>query len=153
MEFIFTAEQEAQIITAIQTAESHTTGEIRLHVEPHCKDENLAEPPPEADAFERALAVFSELGMHRTKLQNGVLFYLAYTSHKFAIVADVGINSKVPTDFWEGIKEKMEVHFKKSAFVEGLSEGILAAGQQLKTYFPADDKTNSNELSDDISKA
>lgn len=152
MEFIFTLEQEAQIISAIQTAESHTTGEIRLHVEPHCKDENVA-AMPEADAFERALALFSELGMHRTKAQNGVLFYLAYASHKFAIVADTGINSKVPTDFWESIKENMEVHFKKGAFVAGLSEGILAAGQQLKTYFPADNKPNTNELSDDISKA
>ena len=152
MEFIFTPEQEAQIISAIQTAESHTTGEIRLHVEPQCKDENVA-AMPEADPFERALSLFAELGMHRTKAQNGVLFYLAYDSHKFAIVADAGINSKVPTDFWEAIKEKMEVHFKKGAFVAGLSEGILAAGQQLKTYFPTDNKPNDNELSDDISKA
>jgi uncharacterized membrane protein len=152
MEFIFTDEQEAQIISAIQTAESHTTGEIRLHVEPYCKDENVA-AMPEADPFERALNLFAELGMHRTKAQNGVLFYLAYASHKFAIVADAGINNKVPTDFWEAIKENMEVQFKKGAFVAGLREGILAAGQQLKTYFPAGAKANPNELSDDISKA
>ena len=33
----FTKEEEAAIVAAIQQAESHTSGEIRVHVEKTCK--------------------------------------------------------------------------------------------------------------------
>jgi uncharacterized membrane protein len=33
--------------------------------------------------------------MHKTKLRNGVLFYLAIEDHKLAVLGDAGINSKV----------------------------------------------------------
>jgi uncharacterized membrane protein len=151
MAFIFSENEEVAIIAAIQAAELKTTGEIRLHVEPHCKDEAENEQP-DGDAFERALNLFAQLGMHRTKAQNGVLFYLAYESRKFAIIADVGINTKVPEDFWEGIKDKMEAHFKQKRFLQGIEEGITAAGEQLGKYFPAEGEENTNELTDEISK-
>ena len=48
------------------------------------------------------------------------------------------------------IKKEMELKFKQGAFCEGLCQGIIAAGKQLKQHFPyhANDK---NELSDEIS--
>lgn len=136
----FTKKQEEEIINAIKTAETNTSGEIKVHVESKC----------EGDAFGRGLQVFGELEMHKTEARNGVLFYLATKDHKFAIVADEGINAVVSDNFWDNIKDDMQVHFKAKAFTEGLSEGILAAGEELKTHFPyqSDDK---NELSDDIS--
>jgi uncharacterized membrane protein len=152
MAFIFSENEEVAIIAAIQAAEARTSGEIRLHVEPHCKDE-AETAQPDGDAFERALKLFVQLQMHRTKAQNGVLFYLAYESHKFAIVADVGINAKVPEDFWEHIKDNMQAHFKEKRFLEGIKEGIAAAGEALSQYFPADDKDSANELTDEISKS
>jgi uncharacterized membrane protein len=36
--------------------------------------------------------------------------------------------------------------------LEGIKEGIAAAGEALSQYFPADDKDNTNELTDEISK-
>jgi uncharacterized membrane protein len=44
----------------------------------------------------------------------------------------------------------MQAHFKEGRFAQGLSEGILQAGQQLKTYFPYQ-KEDANELDDNIS--
>lgn len=149
--FIFDEAQERQIIEAIRAAEQRTSGEIRLHVEPHCHDEKQADAA-DKDPFERALEVFAELGMHQTKLQNGVLFYLAYESHKFAIVADAGINARVEEGFWEDIKEKMIPYFKNSNFVEGLALGIRAAGERLREFFPETAGGSGNELSDDISR-
>lgn len=137
----FKAEEEQQIIAAIREAELNTSGEIRVHVESRCK----------GNAFERGLAVFAELEMHKTQLQNGVLFYFATKDHKFAIVADEGINNVVAEDFWENIKQDLQEKFQAKAFAEGLCEAIEAAGKQLKQHFPyqSDDK---NELPDDISK-
>ncbi len=125
---------------AIKSAEMQTSGEIRIHLERKCKGEVL----------DRASKVFSDLSMQKTKDRNGVLFYLAYESHKFAILGDQGINAKVAFNFWDKIKEQMQSHFKKGDFFEGLSEGVLAAGKALQEHFPYQ-RDDVNELSDDIS--
>lgn len=136
----FTSEQKKRILQEIREAELDSSGEIRVHIENHCKTE----------AFARGVELFHKLGMHKTGERNGVLFYLAMKDHKFAIVADEGINKKVPHDFWDLIKTDMAQQFKAGNFVEGLCIAIDLAGKQLKSHFPYkhDDK---NELSDEIS--
>lgn len=136
----FTDTEQQQIVEAIKQAELNTSGEIRVHIEPTC----------EGDAYERAQKIFESLGMHATDLQNGVLFYVAYKSKKFAILGDKGIHEKVSQQFWDGTKEMMQTLFKQEQFAKGLCEGIAQAGEKLKAHFPyaADD---SNELSNDIS--
>jgi uncharacterized membrane protein len=90
------------------------------------------------------------MGMHKTAERNGVLFYLAVNDRKFAIIGDAGINAKVPPGFWDDISELLKKNFKEGKFTEGLSEGILLAGEHLKKHFPhrPDDV---NELPDEIS--
>lgn len=136
----FTDSEKEEIIQAIKSAELNTSGEIRVHIENHCKDEVL----------DRAAEIFEVLKLHKTALRNGVLFYMAIKDHKFAILGDKGINEKVPEHFWDNIKEHMTGRFKSGKVTEGLVEGINMAGLQLKQHFPIaeDDK---NELSDDIS--
>jgi len=133
-------EGRIKVIEAIKAAELNTSGEIRVHIESRIK----------GDALDRAVYVFSFIGMQKTRERNGVLFYLALENRKFAILGDAGINAKVPEDFWDRIKENLSVHFADGRFAEGLAEGILMAGKQLKKHFPrqADD---ANELKDDIS--
>ncbi len=136
----FTSDQKHQIISAIKDAELNTSGEIRVHIENHCKKEVL----------DRAAVVFASLKMHKTKLRNGVLFYLAIKDHKFAILGDGGINAVIPDDFWDKIKEMMQHKFKEGEFTVGLSSGIKMAGEQLKAHFPYQ-SDDINELDDDIS--
>lgn len=135
-----TNQERETVIAAIQEAERATSGEIRVHLENHCKGDHL----------DRAAEVFALLKMHKTELRNGVLFYLALKDHKFAILGDKGINQKVPEHFWEDIRDHMLGLFKQDKLAQGLSEGILMAGEQLKAHFPyqANDR---NELPDDIS--
>ncbi|MBC7125204.1 MAG: TPM domain-containing protein [Bacteroidales bacterium] len=137
----FTPEQQRQIVEAIEEAERQTSGEIRVHVELECKGSPL----------DRAARIFAMLKMHKTKQRNGVLFYLSLNDHKFAILGDAGINSKVPEGFWDNIKEAMVTEFKENRLAEGLVKGIKMAGEQLAAHFPYDAKTDINELSDDIS--
>lgn len=136
----FTSDQKQQIVSAIKDAELNTSGEIRVHIENHCKKETL----------DRAATVFASLKMHKTKLRNGVLFYLSVKDHKFAILGDGGVNAVVPDDFWDNIKEMMQHKFKEGEFTAGLSSGIQMAGEQLKAHFPYQ-SDDINELSDDIS--
>jgi uncharacterized membrane protein len=136
----FTEENKLQITNAIRVAETNTSGEIRVHIEKHCK----------GDVLDQAAYVFEKLEMHKTELRNGVLFYLAVEDHKFAILGDAGINQKVHDDFWESTKELVIGKLKEGKYADGLAEGIISAGEQLKNHFPYQ-KDDVNELSDDIS--
>ena len=135
----FTDERLAEIGAAIKKAEKTTSGEIRLYVEDKCEEHVL----------DHAAFLFGELKMHKTELRNGVLFYLAAQDHKFAILGDAGINTKVEKGFWDHIKEEMVKHFKDGRFAEGLEKGIAMAGEALAEHFPYQ-KGDVNELSDDI---
>jgi uncharacterized membrane protein len=140
VENFFSKEEKKQISDAIAEAELNTSGEIRLHMEGRCK----------IDVLDRAAYVFGKLEMHKTAQRNGVLFYLAVFDRKFAILGDGGINQLVPDNFWDEIKGIMLGYFKNGKFAEGLSKGILMAGEQLKANFPFQ-KEDVNELSDEIS--
>lgn len=136
----FSQSQQQQIIAAIKQAELNTSGEVRVHIENHCK----------SNVLERATEVFANLKMQNTALRNGVLFYIAIKDKKFAILGDVGINNAVSIDFWDNIKTKTVEEFKKQNYTQALSDAILEAGLQLKTHFPYQ-TDDTNELPDDIS--
>ena len=136
----FTQEQQAQILAAVKEAENETSGEIRVHIETFCRE----------DVLDRAAWIFKKLGMHRTAERNGVLFYLAISDKKFAVIGDAGINSKVPAGFWDDVKVLLQENFRSGRFTEGLSEGIILAGTHLKKHFPHR-KDDVNELPDEIS--
>jgi len=139
VENFFSKEEKKQITDAIGQAELNTSGEIRLHVEGRCK----------LDVLDRAAYVFDKLKMFETAQRNGVLFYLAVYDRKFAILGDGGINKLVHEDFWDEIKETMLGYFKEGKFADGISKGILMAGEQLKANFPYQ-SDDVNELSDEI---
>ena len=87
--------------------------------------------------------------MHKTDLKNGILFYLAVRNKKFAVVGDQGIHKKVPEGFWDLVRDKMLGLFKQEKFTEGLCEGIIMTGKELKKYFPhavSDEDELSNEV-------
>ncbi|MNX73125.1 hypothetical protein D3C86_1045100 [compost metagenome] len=141
VEDFLTKEEEQEIVEAIRMAEKNTSGEIRVHIE----------KTTSKDPFDRALEVFHELRMDETELQNGVLIYLAVEDHHFVICGDKGINDVVPNDFWDCTKDIMRTHFKNGNFKQGLIDGILRAGEQLRKHFPWIEG-DANELSNEISK-
>jgi uncharacterized membrane protein len=136
----FTKEQQAQILAAVKEAENETSGEIRVHIETFCDE----------DVLDRAAWIFKKLGLQNTAERNGVLFYLAVSDRKFAVIGDAGINSKVPAGFWDDVKDLLLTRFREGRFTDGLSEGIILAGTHLKKHFPYK-KDDINELPDEIS--
>ncbi|MDU8885634.1 TPM domain-containing protein [Yeosuana sp. MJ-SS3] len=137
-EFLSTTEEQ-EIVEAIRIAEQNTSGEIRVHLENSSK----------GNIEKRALEVFYTLKMENTKLQNAVLIYVAVNDKQFAIYGDQGINHVVPSNFWDSTKNLIEQHFKKGQFKQGLIDGILKAGEQLKLHFPIA-INDINELPNDI---
>ena len=137
----FNTDQSQQIVAAIAAAESRTSGQIKVHVEPRCKGNVLS----------RAAEVFGKLKMDQTSRRNAVLIYLAHDDRRFAIIGDKGINEVVPEDFWNSTKDDMSFHFKQGQFLTGVVHGINESAKHLAKYFPhsAGDK---NELSNEISE-
>ncbi|MES2410304.1 MAG: TPM domain-containing protein [Bacteroidota bacterium] len=141
VEGFLTFEEEQEIVEAIGKAEKNTSGEIRVHIE---QETSIA-------AIDRAMEVFRSLNMENTVERNGVIIYVAVKSHQFAIYGDEGIDKKVGADFWNCTKDAMENHFKHGNFKQGLIDGILNAGEQLKKHFPYLD-SDTDELSNEISR-
>jgi uncharacterized membrane protein len=136
---IFNEEEQQRIRTAIENAEKHTSGQLRVCIEKTCSE----------DVLDRAAKYFHKLEMHETKLRNGVLIYVATDDRKFAIIGDRGINKVVPENFWDDTKEDMLEHFKQGNLVEGIVTGLEIAGDHLQKFFPHQNEDN-NELPDDI---
>jgi len=141
VEDFLTTEEEQDIVEAIRLSELNTSGEIRVHIE------NTSN----GDATHRALEVFHYLKMDNTKLQNGVLIYVAINDKTFVIYGDEGINKVVPENFWDSTKDAMQAQFKLGKFKQGIIEGIQKAGEQLATFFPWE-HDDIDELSNEISK-
>lgn len=136
-----TEDEEQQIVKAINAAEQKTSGEVRVHIEHHCK----------GDALERAAHLFHDLGMDETKLKNGVLIYIATEDHKASVYAGKGIHKKVEDDFWNDVLQILINHFKKEQYEEGIEEAVHKVGDKLEELFPYNQKGNLDELSNEIS--
>ncbi|HVW96406.1 MAG TPA: TPM domain-containing protein [Mucilaginibacter sp.] len=136
---VFTEDEQQRIRGAIENAEKNTSGQIRVCIEKKCNE----------DVLDRASKYFHQLDMHKTRLRNGVLIYVATVDRKFAIIGDAGINKAVPDNFWDKAKEQMLNQFKYGNLVEGIVTGVTIAGESLKKFFPHQ-TDGSNELSDDV---
>jgi uncharacterized membrane protein len=134
-----TEEVKNTLKNAVEKAEKLTSAEIAICV---CKKTN-------GDAYDAAEKFFNEKELFKTKERNAVLIFLAYNSHKLAILGDEGINSKVPENFWADTIEIITSQFKLGDYALGLEKGILNIGQELAQFFPWTEN-DENELDDEI---
>ena len=136
----FTTEQGEQIVEAVRAAESHSSGEIRVHLEDRCGDA----------AWHRARELFYELDMDDTRQQNGLILYLAVLDKQFAIYADEGYDDYLSDGFWDELIAHLSKRFQEGEFLLGLIEILAEIGTVLRAWFPAQGD-NPNELSDELS--
>ena len=138
---LLTASDKQLLVEAIQLAEQHSSGEIRVQVESRLG---------KTDALTRATELFFKNKMNETKDRNGVLVYVAVKDRKLAIYADQGIYEKLGVEFWYSQVQEMTAHFKSMNYVNGIAIVIKEIGDALHTHFPYDRVTDTNELSDEI---
>lgn len=132
-------EELNRISESIRSAESHTSGEIRVCVAKRCK----------GDPLDAAWKKFRQLKMNTTQRRNGVLIYVSPTDQKAAIVGDKGINDAARDDFWEDALAEMLSSFRKGLIAEGISKGIGKVGELIKVQFPVMEN-DVNELGDEV---
>ncbi len=141
VEAFLTPQEEQEIVDAVLEAEKNTSGEIRVHIE----------DTSTLDHYERAKEVFHVLKMDNTREGNGILIYVAVTDRKFVIYGDKGINAVVSAGFWDSTKDVIQKYFKKGEFKKGIVQGVLKAGNELKTHFPWQ-PDDTNELRNEVSR-
>lgn len=129
----------ASLVEAIQQAEDHSTGEIRVHIDSNSEENNAK------IAFE----VFKSLGMDKTKERNAVLFHVNFEKKYLTIIGDKGIHEKVQQAFWNQQHDNITSAFAQGKYFEGLRDAILETGLELKKFFPINGE-NHNELPNEI---
>lgn len=138
---LLSTSDEALIVEAIRAAEKHTSGEVRVYVESHCRF---------VDPVDRAIEVFYGLKMNDTDDHNGVLIYVALKDRQLAVYGDEGIHTKVGKEFWQNAVAQMLQHFNKEDHVAGICQTIKAIGETLAKEFPYEANDDKNELPDEI---
>ena len=139
MNNFLTDQQMASLVEAIQTAEDHSTGEIRIHIDSNTTGNNA----------EIAFEVFRTLCKDKTAARNAVLFHVNFEQKYLTIIGDEGIHEKVNQTFWEIMHDKITTEFAKGNFHDGLKNAVLETGLELKKYFPITGE-NPNELPNEI---
>ena len=129
----------ASLVEAIQTAEDHSTGEIRIHIDSNTEGNNA----------EIAFEVFRTLCKDKTVEKNAVLFHVNFEQHYLTIIGDEGIHEKVSQNFWNTIHDEITQEFSAGNYHEGLKHAVLETGLELKKYFPISGE-NPNELPNEI---
>lgn len=128
------------IATAVAAGERLTSGQIRVHLEPRCGRDPMAQ----------ARLVFDRIGVARTRQRNGVLLYLALDDHRFVVLGDEGIHARVGHGFWDSVRDMLQAELRAGHTRDGIVAAVLEIGRVLATHFP-DRPDDVNELSDSVS--
>lgn len=139
MNSFLTDYQMASLVEAIQTAENHSTGEIRVHIDSTTEGHNA----------EIAFEVFKRLCKDQTAEKNAVLFHVNFEQQYLTIIGDEGIHNKVHQNFWDKMHDEITTSFSKGKYFDGLKKAILETGIELKNHFPISGE-NPNELPNEI---
>lgn len=96
-----------------------------------------------------AMEQFFAQNLHHTRQRTGVLLFVSIAEHYVEIIADQGINDRVPLDAWQGIVNRFITDVKSANVAEGFITAVNACGVLLKEHFPAGE-TNKNELANHL---
>jgi putative membrane protein len=98
---------------------------------------------------ERAVRHFMESGVYNTKDRTGILIFISALEHRVELLADKGINEKIPQEKWDSILSHIIDGIKSGQLVKHLSESISECGKLLAEHYPIH-PDDVNELKDDI---
>lgn len=138
----------------VAASEARHSGEIRIFVEASLPNSYLWRHllhrlPMATLTRQRALMMFSKLGVWDTADNNGVLIYLLLAEHQIELVADRGVNAVVGASEWADMVRRMGTAFAAGRFEEGLAQAVDEVTAPLERHFPVrPGADNRNELPD-----
>lgn len=99
----------------------------------------------DAEVREKALVTFVEHGIYRTRGGSGILILISLFEHRVFVLADAGINDRVPLHTWEEIVATVTKGIVEKRACDALCEAINRCGDLLAHEFPRQDDDH-NEL-------
>lgn len=134
----------------VAASERRHSGEIRIYVEAALPLSYLwRDASTRQVTRQRALAMFSKLGVWDTANNNGVLIYLLLAERSIELVADRGLNDLVAPQVWHAVASRMGAAFKQGHFEDGLAQALEEVSAMLVQHFPLEaGAVNPNELPD-----
>ena len=102
-----------------------------------------------ARAHRRAMEQFLVQNMHTTAGRTGVLIFISVAERHAEIVADAGIEARVPKGTWQEIVNRLTAAFREGRHTEGFVAAIDEVGGHLATHFPPG-SADLNELPDHL---
>lgn len=104
---------------------------------------------PRAVKHRRASRLASEQfirqGLHQTQARNGLLLFVAVAERYVEVIADQGINDRVPKDTWSNLVSEFVNRVKQQKIAEGFLVAIEQSGKVLQEQFPVE-PVDKNEL-------
>lgn len=89
---------------------------------------------------ERAVEVFTSLGVSDTQARNGVLIYLCLADRDVEIVADQGLSTCVSDAEWAGICAQLERDCAAGRYGSGMCTAVRTTGGLIGRHYPAADR-------------
>lgn len=95
------------------------------------------------EVHQRAIEVYFENKVSMTRDRTGIMIFVSLLERKVEVLADSGINHKVPKDYWDELVIKLTSSIASGKKVEGMIFAIESCGESLKQEFPIkSDDTN-----------
>jgi putative membrane protein len=85
---------------------------------------------------EAAITQFFDQGLYRTRDETGVLILVSVFEHKVWVLADRGINAKVPQGQWDDTVRIITDGIRQKRPADAICEAVEKIGALLKTHFP-----------------
>ena len=90
----------------------------------------------DAEVKEAAITHFFNHGLYRTRDETGVLVLISVFERRVWILADRGINAKVPEGQWDDIVKMITDGIRQKRSADAICEAVEKIGELLKRHFP-----------------
>jgi len=90
----------------------------------------------EEEVEEAAITSFFRHGLYRTRDASGILIYISVFEHKVWVLADHGINAKVPAGQWDAVVARIADGIRNKRPAAAICEAVNTIGTILSAHFP-----------------
>ena len=90
-----------------------------------------------AEVKEAAEKEFFNQGLYRTREETGILIFISVFEHQVWVLADRGINEKLPSGTWQDVVKYIVDGIRKRRQADAICQAVDQIGQILETHFPA----------------
>jgi putative membrane protein len=98
----------------------------------------------------RAEQGFYQHGLHKTRGHTGILILVSLLERRVQVLADKGINDRVPAGTWEGLVSGIIDGIRTGQPTDAICDAIARCGSLLAQVSPAGSGENPDELPDEL---